>query len=119
MDPAATAQAARPHDNVLRPWRERVADLTEQLERMGAESVDQRAVWGQQIVGLREQFTQARTLLEVGCLTVLLEVGYLDVQVIEPAHCSHQHRNNALCLPSPADVFWALMATCVRPRLHQ
>ncbi|GLC47388.1 Leucine-rich repeat-containing protein 56 [Pleodorina starrii] len=52
-------------DNVLRPWREQVQELHEQIGRLVAEGVEKRTEWGLQMGELREQFTQARTLLEV------------------------------------------------------
>lgn len=94
---AAPGQAARSHDNVLRPWRERVAELTEQLGRMGADGAEQRAVWGQQIAGLREQFTQARTLLEV---------RRQHVQAVEPTLVATEI---ARYLRLPADCPWVIV----------
>ncbi|GFR40122.1 hypothetical protein Agub_g676, partial [Astrephomene gubernaculifera] len=75
-DPAAAPHHSAPpttgdnnnsssHDNVLQPWREQVQALQEQLGRLAAEGAEQRAEWGQQLGDMREQFTQARTLLEV------------------------------------------------------
>ena len=52
-------------DNVVHPWREQVQALHEQMGRLVAEGAEQRAEWGQELGEMREQFTQARTLLEV------------------------------------------------------
>ncbi|EFJ49512.1 hypothetical protein VOLCADRAFT_89782 [Volvox carteri f. nagariensis] len=60
---AAAAEAG--WENLLQPWREQVQLLQEQLGRQAAEGEEQRAEWGQQLGEMREQFTQARTLLEL------------------------------------------------------
>ncbi|KXZ45287.1 hypothetical protein GPECTOR_56g383 [Gonium pectorale] len=52
-------------ENLLRPWREQVTALHEQLARGVVEAEERRLEWGQQLGEMREQFSQARTLLEV------------------------------------------------------